>query len=61
METTKWKADPVHSEIQFKVRHLRITTVTGYFREFNVEVETVEMTLQGLKNFVYHGHKFDQH
>lgn len=41
MEITKWKADPVHSEIQFKVRHLMITTVTGYFREFNVEVETV--------------------
>jgi polyisoprenoid-binding protein YceI len=40
METAKWKADPVHSEIQFKVKHLMITTVTGYFREFNLEVET---------------------
>jgi polyisoprenoid-binding protein YceI len=34
------ESDPVHSEIQFKVRHLMITTVTGYFREFNLEVET---------------------
>src|SRR3954471_10330435 len=37
---TKWKIDPAHSEIQFKVKHLMITTVTGYFRTFNLEVET---------------------
>jgi len=36
----KWKIDPAHSEIQFKVRHLMITTVTGYFRKFDLEVET---------------------
>ncbi len=36
----KWKIDPAHSEIQFKVRHLMITTVTGYFKEFDLEVET---------------------
>ena len=35
-----WKIDPTHSEIQFKVRHLMITTVTGYFRSFDLEVET---------------------
>ena len=35
-----WKADPAHTEIQFKVKHLMITTVTGYFRTFNVEVIT---------------------
>jgi polyisoprenoid-binding protein YceI len=40
MAKTKWVADPAHSEVQFKVRHLMITTVTGYFRAFNVEVET---------------------
>ncbi|MGB8191293.1 MAG: YceI family protein [Chitinophagaceae bacterium] len=38
--TTKWTADPAHSEVQFKVRHLMITTVTGYFKKFNIEVET---------------------
>ena|SRR5438874_3533864 len=37
---TTWKADPAHSEIQFKVRHLMITTVTGYFKTFDLEVET---------------------
>ena len=38
--TTKWKVDPAHSEVQFKVRHLMITTVTGYFKKFDLEVET---------------------
>src|SRR5688500_10814872 len=37
---TKWVIDPAHSEIQFKVKHLMITTVTGYFKKFNLEVET---------------------
>jgi len=40
MEITKWNVDPVHSEIQFTVKHLMITTVTGHFREFNLGVET---------------------
>ncbi|MGV3538434.1 MAG: YceI family protein, partial [Rufibacter sp.] len=40
MATTKWSLDPTHSEVQFKVKHLMITTVTGYFQTFNVEVET---------------------
>jgi polyisoprenoid-binding protein YceI len=35
-----WKVDPAHTEIQFKVKHLMITTVTGYFREFDCEVIT---------------------
>lgn len=37
---TFWKIDPAHSEIQFKVKHLMITTVTGYFRKFDLSVET---------------------
>jgi polyisoprenoid-binding protein YceI len=37
---TQWKIDPAHSEIQFKVKHLMITTVTGYFRKFGLVVET---------------------
>lgn len=35
-----WKIDPAHSEIQFKVKHLMITTVTGYFKTFDLTVET---------------------
>jgi len=37
---TIWKIDPSHSEVQFKVKHLMITTVTGYFKKFDLEVET---------------------
>jgi len=40
MATTKWILDPTHSEIQFKVKHLMITTVTGNFRDFSALVET---------------------
>lgn len=35
-----WKIDASHSEVQFKVKHLMITTVTGHFSQFNVEAET---------------------
>ena len=35
-----WKLDPSHSEVQFKVKHLMITTVTGYFKSFDLEVVT---------------------
>ena len=42
MANTKWLVDPAHSEVQFKVKHLMITTVTGYFRKFDLVVETEE-------------------
>src|SRR5690606_25208566 len=37
---TTWKLDPTHSEVAFKVKHLVITTVTGYFRSFDGTVVT---------------------
>jgi polyisoprenoid-binding protein YceI len=40
MTTTKWVIDPTHSEIQFKVKHMMISTVTGHFKDFNASVET---------------------
>jgi polyisoprenoid-binding protein YceI len=40
MKTTKWSLDPTHSEIQFKVRHLMVSNVTGHFKAFNATVET---------------------
>lgn len=40
MEKITWKIDPVHSEVIFKVKHLMITTVTGQFKTFDLEVET---------------------
>lgn len=40
MASTKWNMDTAHSEIQFKVKHMMISTVTGHFNTFNAEVET---------------------
>lgn len=38
--TTKWKLDPAHSEITFKVRHMMISNVKGSFTDFDAEIET---------------------
>ncbi|MEO8961737.1 MAG: YceI family protein [Ginsengibacter sp.] len=40
MALTKWSSDPVHTQITFKVKHLMITTVTGHFKQFEINVET---------------------
>ena len=40
MATVKWVVDPFHSEVQFKVRHLMITNVTGHFNQFEADVQT---------------------
>lgn len=37
---TTWKIDPSHSEINFKVKHLVISTVTGHFSKFDASIET---------------------
>jgi polyisoprenoid-binding protein YceI len=39
MANNKWALDPTHSELQFKVKHLMITNVTG---QFNVIGGTIE-------------------
>lgn len=36
---TKWAIDPTHTEVQFKVKHLVIATVTGFFKKFSGSVE----------------------
>ena len=40
MKTNKWSIDTAHSEIQFRIKHLMISTVTGQFNKFDAEVET---------------------
>jgi polyisoprenoid-binding protein YceI len=40
MTTTKWNIDATHSEIEFKIKHLMISTVTGRFNRFAATVET---------------------
>jgi len=53
MATTKWVIDPAHSEIQFKVKHLMITTVTGHFRKFDLQVETDADDFTNAKSLVF--------
>jgi polyisoprenoid-binding protein YceI len=40
MATTKWILDPSHSEVEFKVKHMMISTVTGKLTKFDATVET---------------------
>ncbi|MDP4128786.1 MAG: YceI family protein [Bacteroidota bacterium] len=49
MATVKWTMDPTHSEVQFKVRHLMISTVTGNFPKFDVQVETQDLDFMTAK------------
>lgn len=47
MSTTKWIIDPTHSEVAFKVKHLVISTVTGYFRKFEGTAESASEDFNG--------------
>ncbi len=43
METAikeKWIIDPAHSHIEFKIKHLMISTVKGQFRDFDASIYT---------------------
>jgi len=40
MATRTWGVDPTHSDVQFKIRHLMITNVSGSFNIFQASVET---------------------
>lgn len=40
MANTKWILDPTHSELGFKIKHLMISNVSGFFKSFQVEGET---------------------
>ncbi|UXP31600.1 YceI family protein [Reichenbachiella agarivorans] len=46
---TKWKIDPVHSNIQFEVSHLAISTVTGKFSDFECTVESKRNSFEDAK------------
>jgi len=34
-----WDLDPAHSQIEFAVKHMMVTTVRGQFRKFTVAVD----------------------
>lgn len=40
MSNTTWAIDGMHSEITFKIKHLMISTVSGYFEKFDGAITT---------------------
>lgn len=40
MANQTWVLDPTHSELQFRIKHLMISTVSGQFSNFKATVET---------------------
>lgn len=49
MSITKWIIDPTHSEVSFKVKHLVISTVTGYFKKFEGDMKSTSDDFDGAK------------
>ena len=49
MATTKWVLDPTHSEVQFKVKHLVISTVSGFFKSFEGSLTTEREDFENAK------------
>jgi polyisoprenoid-binding protein YceI len=37
---TNWILDPSHSKVEFKVKHMMISNVSGHFNRFDAQVET---------------------
>ena len=46
---TKWVADPAHSELLFKVKHLMISNVKGEFKSFNAEIDGEDFRTASVK------------
>jgi polyisoprenoid-binding protein YceI len=53
MTHEKWAIDPSHSEIQFKIKHLMISTVTGHFRKFHLEASTDDYDFTKVRDFSF--------
>lgn len=49
MSTLTWQIDPVHSEIQFRARHMVVSNVTGEFDRFDATAETDGDSLENAK------------
>lgn len=49
MATQNWNIDPTHSEVQFKVKHLVISTVTGTFKSFEGSLTSDSEDFDGAK------------
>jgi polyisoprenoid-binding protein YceI len=46
---TKWIMDPVHSELEFRVKHMMITNVKGEFKKFRAEIEGPDFLTSPIK------------
>ena len=38
-QLVKWTIDPAHSQVQFKVKHMMISTITGSFQKYDADIE----------------------
>lgn len=47
LASTKWGIDTTHTEVQFKVKHLVISTVTGSFKKFSGSVVSEDEGFDG--------------
>lgn len=45
--STKWSLDKSHSEVQFKVKHMVISTVSGDFLDFDASAESNDESFNG--------------
>lgn len=43
--TSTWEADPAHSSVEFSVRHMMISTVTGRFKSFRTSIDLDEASV----------------
>ena len=50
MAKTKWLLDLMHSELQFKIKHLMISNVSGAFKNFCAECKA---TLNAIADALY--------
>jgi polyisoprenoid-binding protein YceI len=48
-QVTTWKADKVHSRVEFSVAHMVVAEVTGRFRDFDVTMQTTKDDLTDAK------------
>lgn len=48
-DVTSWSVDKAHSEVRFSVRHLAISSVTGFFRDYDAMVDMAPNDLNSLK------------
>jgi polyisoprenoid-binding protein YceI len=58
--TSKWTIDPNHSEVQFKVKHLMISNVSGTFNSFTGDIQSEREDFHQAKvNFVIDANSID--